>query len=99
MVRVETDRLVNSWVSKQMKSFLARQLDTTKLAAGLPRTALFSHKTGWFSTWTNDVGIVEDGPVRYVIACFVPLREEVAADKLRELSRRVFAMFAPEPSR
>jgi beta-lactamase class A len=84
------NRLVNPWVSQQMKSFLGRQLDTTKLAAGLPRTAMFYHKTGWFSFWTNDVGIVEDGPLRYVIACFLPLTEEAAEAKLRELSRRVY---------
>jgi beta-lactamase class A len=99
MVRVATDRLVNPWVSKQMKSYLARQLDTTKLAAGLPRSALFSHKTGWFSYWTNDVGIVEDGSVRYVIACFLPLREDVAAEKLRDLSRKVCELFAVRATR
>jgi beta-lactamase class A len=84
------DRLVNAWVSQQMKSFLARQLDVAKLAPGLPRDAMFYHKTGWFSTWTNDVGIVVDGPVRYVVACFSPLREEDASPKLRELSRRIY---------
>jgi beta-lactamase class A len=83
------DRLVSPWVSQHLKTFLGRQLDTTKLAAGLPRTAVFYHKTGWFSYWTNDVGIVDDGPVKYIIACFVPLKEEVAAPKLKELSRRV----------
>jgi beta-lactamase class A len=90
MYRVWTNRLVNPWVSQQMKSLLGRQLDTAKLAAGLPRGAMFYHKTGWFSTWTNDVGIVDDGEVRYVVACFLPLREEEATAKLKELSRRVY---------
>jgi beta-lactamase class A len=94
--RVSEGSLVNPWVSQQMKSFLGRQLDTTKLASGLPRTAMFYHKTGWFSSWTNDVGIVDDGSVRYVIACLLPLTEEVADPKLRELSRRVYEMLQAE---
>ena len=94
MYRVFTNQLVNPWVSQQMKSFLARQLDTTKLAAGLPGGAMFYHKTGWFSYWTNDVGIVDDGTTRYVIACFLPLREEAVLGKMKELSRRVYEICA-----
>jgi len=90
---ISQNRLVNPWVSQQMKSYLSRQLDTTKLAAGLPSTAMFYHKTGWFSFWTNDVGIVDDGSLRYVIACFVPLKEESAGPRLKELSRRVYELF------
>jgi beta-lactamase class A len=84
------NRLVNPWVSQQMKSYLARQLDTSKLAAGLPGNAMFYHKTGWYAFWTNDVGIVDGGTVRYIIACFLPLEEDAAAPKLRELSHRVY---------
>jgi beta-lactamase class A len=91
MYRVYTNKLVNPWVSQQMKSFLGRQMDTSKLAAGLPRDAMFYHKTGWFSYWTNDVGIV-DGATRYIVACFVPLTEEIALPKMKELSRRIHEM-------
>ncbi len=70
MYRVETNRLVNSWVSKQMKALLARQLDNSKLAAGLPGDAMFSHKTGWWSFYTHDVGIVETGKTTYILAVF-----------------------------
>jgi beta-lactamase class A len=92
MARIWQNRLVNSWVSEQMRSYLARQLDTSKLAAGLPGGVMFYHKTGWFSTWTNDVGIVQDGMIVYVIACFLPLREEEARPKMRELASRVHAL-------
>ena len=91
MYRVYSNNLVNPWVSSQMKSFLARQIDTSKLAAGLPPNVMFYHKTGWFSYWTNDVGIVE-GKARYIIACFLPLPEEAALPKLKELSRLVYTM-------
>ena len=87
--RVYSNQLVSPWVSRQMKSFLARQLDTSKLVPGLPRDAMFYHKTGWFSYWTNDVGIVE-GRARYIIACFLPLPEESALPKMKELSRMVY---------
>ena len=98
MYRVYTNQLVSPWVSQQMKSFLGRQLDTTKLAPGLPRGAMFYHKTGWFAYWTNDVGIVE-GDVRYVVACFLPLEEEAALPKLKELSRRIYELMVERKGR
>jgi beta-lactamase class A len=92
MFRVCTGRLINPWVSMQMKSFLGRQLDISKLAAGLPDSAMFYHKTGWFAYWTNDVGIVDDGTVRYIISCFLPVREETVLPAMRELSERVYTL-------
>ncbi|HEX9006899.1 MAG TPA: serine hydrolase, partial [Bacteroidota bacterium] len=92
MYRIYTNQLANPWVSQQMKSLLGRQLDTTKLCAGLPRTAMFYHKTGWFSYWTNDVGIVDDGTTRYIVSCFVPLTEELAGPKMKELSRQIYEL-------
>jgi beta-lactamase class A len=89
LYRIETNQLACPWVSMQMKSFLARQLDNTKLATGLPPNAMFYHKTGWFSCWTHDVGIVDDGKVRYIIACFLPLKEELALPKYKELANRI----------
>jgi len=90
LYRIEKNQLVNPWVSMQMKILLGRQLDKSKLATGLPRNTMFYHKTGWFSYWTHDVGIVDDGDVRYVIACFLPLRQESALDKYKILSQRIF---------
>jgi beta-lactamase class A len=98
MYRVYSNQLVNTWVSQQMKSFLARQMDTSKLAAGLPRGAMFYHKTGWYSYWTNDVGIV-DGKARYIIACFLPISEEKALPKLAELSRLIYNVMLESQSR
>lgn len=93
MYLIQTNKLVNPWVSMQLKSFLTRQLDNTKIAAGLPANTLFSHKTGWFSYWTHDVGIVEDAKVSYIIACFLPIPEEKALPKMKELSKRVYNLF------
>lgn len=92
MYKIETNTLFNPWVSMQMKALLGRQLDKTKIAAGLPKEAMYYHKTGWFSYWTNDVGIVDDGKVKYVISCFMPLEEELAYPKFKELSSRVYEL-------
>lgn len=89
---VYTNKLVNPWVSLQLKSFLGRQLDNTKLSKGLPRGTMFYHKTGWFSYWTNDVGIVDDGELVYVIACFLPLEERISFDKYEKLSNRIYQL-------
>jgi hypothetical protein len=77
-----------------MKIFLGRQLDTTKLSTGLPSSAVFYHKTGWWSIYTHDVGIVESGNIKYIIALFTPLTEEKARPKMKELSRRVYELVA-----
>jgi beta-lactamase class A len=92
LYRIYTLKLVNPWVSMQMLSLLGSQLDKSKLASGLPANAMFYHKTGWFSYWTNDVGIVDDGDVRYIIACFMPLPEKVALPKFKALSTRVYEL-------
>ena len=89
MYRIQTNQLVNAWVSQQMKALLGRQLDKSKLAQGLPDSAMYYHKTGWYSTWTHDVGIVDDGTARYVVACFLPLREEGALPKMKGLAARI----------
>jgi beta-lactamase class A len=92
MYKIYSNTLVNNWVSLQMKTLLGRQLDKSKLATGLPSTAMFYHKTGWFAFWTNDVGIVDDGKVKYIIACFLPLEEELALPKFKVLSEKVYEL-------
>lgn len=90
LYKIYKNELINEWVSRQMMTLLGRQLDKSKLAKGLPGSAMFYHKTGWFSYWTNDVGIVTDGKVKYVIALFLPLEEEKGLPIMEELSRRVY---------
>jgi beta-lactamase class A len=92
MYKIYSNILVNPWVSLQMKTLLGRQLDKSKLATGLPNSAMFYHKTGWFAYWTNDVGIVDDGEVKYIIACFIPLEEELALPKFKVISEKVYEL-------
>jgi beta-lactamase class A len=90
MYKIETRTLVNPWVSMQLKSYLSMQLDTTKLSQGLSSAATFYHKTGWWSYFTHDVGIVDDGEVRYIIALFTPVTDENVRPLMKDLSSRVY---------
>src|SRR5690606_196164 len=89
LYRIYTGQLVNPWVSQQLKAYLGLQLDTKKLAAGLPANAMFYHKTGWWSYYTHDVGIVDDGEVRYIIALFTPMRESEVRPRMKALGEKV----------
>lgn len=99
LVKVQSGSLESAWVSAHLRSSLTRQLDTTKLSTGLPPTAVFSHKTGWFSTWTHDVGIVEDGPMTNVIACFLPIAEAEALPIMKRLAVRIHALMRARSDR
>ena len=92
MYRIYTNELINSWVSQQMKALLGRQLDTMKLSTGLPTTAMFYHKSGWWSYYTHDVGIVDDGKIKYIIALFTPVTEQEVLPKLKLVSERVYRL-------
>lgn len=86
-----TDRLVDPWVSRRLLVLLGGQLDRTKLAAGLPRGAFYAHKTGWWSTWTHDAGVVVDGDVHYVVALLTPLPEATARPRMARLGAAIHA--------
>jgi len=92
MYRIETNQLINPWVSMQMKALLGRQLDKSKIAQGLPEDAMYYHKTGWWRYWTNDVGIVDDGKIKYIISCFIPVEEENVLPKFKILSSKVYEL-------
>ncbi len=92
MYKIYKNKLVNPWVSQQLEVLLGRQLDTTKLSAGLPRNAMFYHKSGWWSYFTNDVGIVDDGKIKYIIALFTPITEDDVRPRFEELSERVYKL-------
>jgi beta-lactamase class A len=92
MYKVYNNRLINPWVSQQMKALLGRQLDTTKLSPGLPVGAMFYHKSGWWNYFTNDVGIVDDGHIKYVIALLTPVTEQEVRPKMKALSEKVYEL-------
>ncbi|MEP6628765.1 MAG: hypothetical protein ABJA32_12310, partial [Ginsengibacter sp.] len=54
--------------------------------------AMFYHKSGWWSFFTNDVGIVDDGKVKYIIALFTPISEGDVRPNFRQVSERVYQL-------
>jgi beta-lactamase class A len=89
MYRIYKGQLVNNRVSNEMKLLLGAQLDTTKLATGLPSTMMFYHKTGWWSMYTHDVGWAEDESSKFVIAVFMPLKEAEAIPKMKLIAEKI----------
>lgn len=89
MFRIENNLLVNSFVSEEMKILLGSQLDKSKWASGIGSNAVMYHKTGWWSYWTNDTGIVSDGEVKYIVALFTPVPEEEALAVFKEVAGKV----------
>jgi beta-lactamase class A len=94
-----TDRLVHPWVSRRLMALLTNQLDTTKLAAGLPREAVYANKTGWWSFWTHDVGVVRDGEAHYAVALLTPLPEADARPRMAEVGAAVHALMRERAAR
>lgn len=89
MYKIDKRSLINPTVSMQMQALLAMQLDTAKLWQGLPDNAVFYHKSGWWSYYTHDVGIVDDGEVKYVLALFTPVPEERVRPRMKEMATRI----------
>lgn len=69
---IATDQVVNSQVSADIRTLLARNTDRSKLARLLPPDAQVAHKSGWYDGVANDVGIVtvDRVPTRWAIAVF-----------------------------
>lgn len=89
MYKIEHNELISPWISMQLKRLLGAQLDHSKVASGLPENTMFYHKTGWWSMYTHDVGIVDNGKIKYIIALFTPLPEDKAIPNMKEIGKRV----------
>ncbi|RYD78669.1 MAG: serine hydrolase, partial [Sphingobacteriales bacterium] len=92
LYKVATNTLINPWVSLQLKALLGRQLDKTKLATGFPGNTMFSHKSGWWSYYTHDAGIVEDGKIKYILAVFTPVKESQMNGRLKTLAQKIHTL-------
>jgi beta-lactamase class A len=96
---IATDQLVSSQVSADIRTLLSRNVDRSKLARLLPTDARLAHKSGWYETVANDVGIVtvDRVPTRWVIAVFtegVP-DAETGNQIVAAISKAVYDAWAP----
>lgn len=90
--KLYTGSLVNQHVSQKLLLYLGNQLDNSKLETGLPGNTIFYHKTGWFSYWTNDVGLVVSDKVKFIISCFLPIKEDIAKGKMKLLAEKIYQL-------
>jgi len=96
---IATDQIVSPQISADIRGLLVRNADRSKIARLLPPDAQVAHKSGWYESVANDVGIVtvDRVPVRWVIAVF----SEGAADAetgnqlIAAISRAIYDAWAP----
>lgn len=66
--------------------------NSTRMRAGLPASATVYSKTGEWETFTDEAGIIEDGPVRYILVILTALPEKDGAPRIAQLTRLVHEM-------
>ncbi|WP_432798638.1 serine hydrolase [Poriferisphaera sp. WC338] len=89
LYRAATGQMESPWVSQQLMRLLGGQLDKSKLAKGLPRDAMMYHKTGWFSYWSGDCAVIDDGAVRYALSLILPIAAAKAELIYKEIAAAV----------
>lgn len=62
------------------------------MGAGLPPSATLFSKTGWWNTYTCEIGLVEDGATRYITCVMTPYPSEIAAGRIADFTRRLHAL-------
>ena len=96
---VATDQIVNSQVSGDIRTLLARNADRSKIVRLLPPDARVEHKSGWYDGVANDVGIVtvDRVPTRWVIAVFTENLPdaETGNQTVAVISRAIYDAWAP----
>jgi beta-lactamase class A len=78
-----------------VKSYLGMiETGVKRIRAGLPASATAYTKSGTWSIFTCDVGIVEDGPVRYIICILTALPEQKAEPRIAQFSGKVHQLLS-----
>ena len=96
---IATDQILNSQVSADIRTLLARNADRSKLVRLLPSDARVEHKSGWYDGVANDVGIVtvDRVPTRWVIAVFTANLPdaETGNQTVAVISKAIYDAWAP----
>lgn len=84
--------LLNPSLTQEVRAFLKDSEFEDRLHKGLPETATIYHKTGDAVATLHDVGVVEDGKLRYYIGIFTAdiTDEEETKDLMAKVSRLVY---------
>jgi beta-lactamase class A len=83
-----------------IKGYLATNVqNVNRIGAGLPATASLYSKTGEWNIFTAESGIVEDGPVRYIVCIMTPFRQRVAEPRIAKFVQGLHALIKSRASR
>lgn len=104
---VEKEKLVSDTVSFNLKEFLSagKHFEDNNIGSGLPKSAKFYRKGGWFESrlkdgkilkFNSDAGIVEDGNIRYIIAILTSLKTKnyKKSFPMKKLSREIYNLIS-----
>lgn len=95
---IATDRAISPKASADIRGYLERNADRSKLARLLPSGTRVAHKSGWYDGVANDVGIVTaPSGARWVIAVFTEgtADSEVGNQAVAVVSRAVYDAWGP----
>lgn len=80
-----------------IKAYMAMdQTCPDRMEAGLPKSATLYSKTGTWNIFSAEVGIIEDGPTRYISCILTALPEKKAAPRMAEFTRKLHAYLTAE---
>jgi len=90
--RMARGKLISKAASDRMLDLLGRVRDSSRLPRLLPDDARVAHKSGWYDSVVNDVGIVRAPGGTYVLAVFTAdIADSDTADRLiAQISRSVY---------
>lgn len=104
---IEKEKLVSDTLSFNLKEFLSigKHLEDNNVGSGLPKSAKFYRKGGWFESklkdgkilkFNSDAGIVEDGKIRYIIAILTSLKTKSRKKTfpMKKLSRKIYDLIS-----
>lgn len=95
---IATDQAISPRASADMRGYLERNADRSKLARLLPPGTRVAHKSGWYDGVANDVGIVTaPSGARWVIAVFTEGTADTEAGNqtVAVVSRAVYDAWGP----
>lgn len=100
---VEKEKMLNKESSRLLKELLSngKHFENDNIGAGLPKSARFYRKGGWFESklkdgatlrFNSDAGIVEDGDIKYIIAVLTSLKTKnhKKSFPMKRLSREIY---------
>lgn len=82
-------QFVNRQTSEDFYNQLLKNQRNFAIPGGLPPTATFAHKSGYYGDFNIDAGIVKDGEKYYVIAIFFPEKTATSNSKVHEIVKRI----------